>query len=128
MNEITVATLDKIIENIPQGTTLIPAGWAPIEPLVSVVFAPEAPSDFPLAPTIGKPEKPPKLGNFHFTPRKKQQVVKGCGQSKLCFNTVESGLKSCKVERRPGSWFTTHRCATHDILIIWKSKDGIPWT
>ena len=127
MNEITVATLDKIIENIPQGTTLIPAGWAPIEPLVSVVFAPEAPSDFPLAPTIGKPEKPPKLGNFHFTPRKKQQVVKSVGSYKYIAATT-FGQKSCKVVRRPGSWFTTHRCATHDVLIIWKSKDGIPWT
>ena len=111
MSEITMANLASVIQVIEQ------AEEAGIQ---------KALTDTP--PSEGKPEKPPKLGTFHFTPRKKQQVVKGWGQSKLCFNTVESGLKSCKVERRPGRWFTTHRCATHDVLIIWKSKDGIPWT
>ena len=80
------------------------------------------------AAKAGTPEKSPKLGNFHFTPRKKQQIVKGWGQTKLIYNVLEGGLKACKVARRPGSWFTTHRCAAHDVLIIWKSKDGIPWS
>lgn len=92
-------------------------------PVISAVNIPVP----PLPEDVQKPVKPPKLGNFHFTPRKKQQVVKSVGSYKYLAAAV-FGQKSCKILRRPGSWFTTHRCATHDVLIIWKLKDGIPWT
>ena len=77
----------------------------------------------------GKVKPPPKMGDGHFSPRKGQQIVKGWGKTKALYSPIGSVKQmTCKVVRRPGAWFSTHRCEIHDVLIIWKAKDGIPWS